>query len=94
MSDKLSPEEVEAQMKKVPEWENEDKAISREVEFDEFMEAIDFVNSVAEIADEANHHPDIDIRFTTVTVRLTTHSSGGLTQSDFEVGGRIDNLLD
>lgn len=94
MSDKLSAEEIENWIKKVPEWENEDKSISREVEFDEFMEAIDFVNSVAEISDEANHHPDIDIRFTTVTLRLTTHSAGGLTSNDFEVGSRIDNLLD
>ncbi|MCL4164741.1 UNVERIFIED_CONTAM: hypothetical protein GTU68_065150 [Idotea baltica] len=81
-------------MKKVPEWEVEEKALIRVVEFDEFNEGIDFVDGVAEIAEEAQHHPDIDIRWTVITLRLTTHEQGGITSADFELASRIDNLLD
>lgn len=94
MSDLLAPDELAPFMKKVPEWEVEGAAITRTIEFDDFMEGIDFVNGVAEIAEEIQHHPEIDIRWCTVTLRLTTHDQGGLTQSDFELAQRIDNLLD
>ncbi len=94
MSEVLSEEEVESQLRKTPEWEVEGKEIIRVLEFDEFMDGIDFVDGVAEIAEEANHHPDIDIRWCTVTLRLTTHDQGGLTPSDFELAKRIDTLID
>lgn len=94
MADLIDPSNLDNFAKKVPEWEIDGDNISRTFEFDEFMEAIDFVNSVAEIAEEAQHHPDIDIRFNTVTLVLTTHDLGGLTKSDFEVAARIDNLVD
>lgn len=82
-------------MKKVPEWELEDdERITRTFEFDEFREGIEFVNDVAEIAEEADHHPDIDIRWTRVSLTLTTHDAGGLTEQDFEVAQRIDTLVD
>ncbi len=94
MSELVSEEELESLLKKLPEWDHEVKTIIRVVEFDEFMEGIDFVDAVAEIAEEAGHHPDIDIRWCTITVRLTTHEVGGLTDSDFEVARKIDTLLD
>ena len=94
MSDLVDPEEIESLMKKIPEWDLEEKEIVRVVEFDEFMEGIDFVDAVAEIAEESGHHPDIDIRWCTITLRLTTHDVGGLTESDFEVAKKIDTLLD
>ncbi|MCB1235282.1 MAG: 4a-hydroxytetrahydrobiopterin dehydratase [Verrucomicrobiae bacterium] len=94
MSDLIEPDEIKALMKKVPEWELEGNAIVRTLEFDDFMEGIDFVNGVAEIAEESSHHPDIDIRWCTITLRLTTHDQGGLTDSDFDLAKRIDNLLD
>lgn len=94
MADLIDPSNLDNFAKKVPEWEIDGDNISRTFEFDEFMEAIDFVNSVAEIAEEAQHHPDIDIRFNTVTLVLTTHDLGGLTKSDFDVAARIDNLVD
>jgi len=56
-------------------------------EFDDFTDAIDFVNSVAEVAEEEEHHPDIDIRFNKVRLVLSTHSKGGLTDLDFALGG-------
>jgi len=81
-------------MKKVPEWELEEKAISRQFEFDDFTAAIDFVNAVAEIAEELDHHPDIDVRWNKVKLTLATHSKGGLTPFDFETAERIDTLED
>jgi len=94
MAELIPDDEIEAFVKKVPEWDVEDKSIVRVVEFDEFIEGIDFVNGVAEIAEEANHHPDIDIRWCQVTLRLSTHDVGGLTESDFDLAAKIDNLID
>lgn len=94
MSDLIHEDEIDTWMKKVPEWEVEGEALCRAVEFDEFNEGIDFVDGVAEIAEEAQHHPDIDIRWTTITLRLKTHEVGGITAADFELASRIDNLID
>lgn len=94
MSDLISDDDLSAALKKLPEWELEDAAISRTVEFEEFMEAIDFVNLVAEVAEDAHHHPDIDIRESRVTISLTTHDVGGVTELDLEMANRIDNLAD
>lgn len=94
MSDLVDKEEIEVLLKKLPEWEHEEKKIFRVVEFDEFMDGIDFVDGVAEIADEAGHHPDIDIRYGSVTIYLTTHEAGGLTELDFELAKKIDTLTD
>ena len=55
---------------------------------------MDFVNSVAEIAEEDDHHPDIDIRYNKVRIALSTHSEGGLTDLDFEVAEKIDTLVE
>ncbi len=94
MSDLLEKTELEAALKKCPEWEIDGKSITRTIEFEEFMEGIDFVNDLAEIADEAQHHPDINIRYTKVTLKLTTHDSGGVTEADIELAQRVDNLVD
>ena len=92
MADVLSTEEVRKQMKKVPEWELEGKAITKTIEFETFSDAIDYINGVAEIAEDHDHHPDIDIRYTKVLLSLTTHSAGGLTPADFEAAAAIDAL--
>ena len=92
MADVLSTEDVRKQMKKVPEWELEGKAITKTIEFETFSDAIDYVNGVAEIAEDHDHHPDIDIRYTKVLLSLTTHSAGGLTPADFEAAAAIDSL--
>ena len=94
MSELVEVEEIEVLLKKLPEWDHEKKAIVRVFEFDEYMEAIDFVNGVAEISEEFGHHPDIDIRWCTITVSATTHDAGGLTEADFEVAKKIDTLQD
>ena len=94
MTDTLMPEIIQERIKKIPEWELNVDSISRSFEFDEYLSAIDFVNSVAEIAEEAEHHPERLINYTSGALVLTTHSKRGLTESDFEVAIRIDSLED
>ena len=60
--------------------------------FERFVDAIEFVNIVAEIAESAGHHPDIDVRYTSVKLVLVTHDAGGLTGKDFDVAKRIDGV--
>jgi 4a-hydroxytetrahydrobiopterin dehydratase len=94
MSELLEDDDLTAALKKCPEWDYEKKAITRTVEFEEFMDAIDFVNDLAEIAEEAQHHPDIIIKHTKVSLKLTTHDAGGVTELDIELAQRVDNLVD
>lgn len=92
MADLIKAADLKERLKKIPEWELEKKHIERSFEFDDFSEAIDFVNSVAEVAEEEEHHPDIDIRYNKVRLLLSTHSKGGLTDLDFALAERIDTL--
>jgi 4a-hydroxytetrahydrobiopterin dehydratase len=94
MPELLDQDDIDAALKKFPDWEQEKDALVRVVEFEEFMEGVDFVNDLAEIADEAQHHPDILIQYHKVTLTLTTHDAGGITEADLELAQRIDNLLD
>lgn len=94
MPELLEPEDLQAALKKHPEWELEGAMLTRVIEFEEFMEGIDFVNDLAEIADELQHHPDILVQFTRVTLTLTTHEAGGITEADLDLAARIDNLVD
>jgi 4a-hydroxytetrahydrobiopterin dehydratase len=92
MADLMKAPELKERMKRIPEWELEKKHIERTFEFDDFADAIDFVNAVAEVAEEEEHHPDIDIRYNKVRLLLSTHSKGGLTELDFSLAERIDTL--
>jgi len=74
-------------------WTREGDELVKVVKAKDFAGAMSFVNAVAERAEAANHHPDIDIRWNTVTLRLTTHSAGGLTRLDLNLAGEIDGLL-
>lgn len=94
MSELIDDEDIDAWMKRVPEWDADDGSITRTAEYDDFMEAIDFVNGVAEIAEEAQHYPEINVSGSTVTLRLLTDEQRGVTTLDFELAARIDNLLD
>ncbi|MGA8297689.1 MAG: 4a-hydroxytetrahydrobiopterin dehydratase [Acidimicrobiales bacterium] len=73
-------------------WRRDDKEIVRTVQRGDFAEALAFVNAVGGIAEEANHHPDIDIRWNTVTLRLSTHSEGGITEADLALAQEIDEV--
>ncbi len=74
-------------------WQEEGGALRRDFRFSDFAEALVFVNRVGALAEEANHHPDIDIRWNVVTLRLSTHSEGNaVTDRDHSLAARIDEL--
>jgi 4a-hydroxytetrahydrobiopterin dehydratase len=89
----LNPDQVKSTLPSVKEWRKNAAMISRTFQFKDFVAAMDFVNKVAKVAEEDNHHPDIDIRWNKVTLHLTTHSAGGLTENDFNLARKIDRLL-
>jgi len=88
----LTDAEVESRLKDLKGWKHEGKFIVRTFEFDHFMDAIAFVNEVAEAAEREEHHPDINIRYTTVRLSIQTHSEGGVTEWDVGLAKAIDNL--
>ena len=83
---------VAAKMKSIPRWKLEEGELVRRLEFDNFVEAMHFVNRVAELAEGAGHHPDIDIRYNKVRLALVSHDAGGLTERDFDLASAIDSL--
>lgn len=89
----LNASQIRAALATVPEWKKRGKAITRTFQFKDFAAAIKFVNAVARRAEKAWHHPDIDIRWNKVTLTLSTHSEGGLTEKDFELARQIDRLV-
>jgi len=86
----LTLQEIGDLLGEVPQWQLVEGHIERTFVFERFVDAIEFVNIVAEIAEGAGHHPDVDIRYTSVKLVLVTHDAGGLTLKDFEVAKRID----
>jgi len=89
----LSDEAVEAGLARLPGWELRDGRIRKQYQFRTFLRAVTFVNSVAYLAESAGHHPDITINYNRVTLRLVTHSEGGLTDLDFALAREIDAKL-
>ena len=89
---KLSAAEIKTALATVPDWKKKGAAIARTYQFKDFPAAIKFVNAVAELAEQAWHHPDIDIRWNKVTLALTTHDAGGLTEKDFDLARKFDAL--
>ncbi|MEW6304066.1 MAG: 4a-hydroxytetrahydrobiopterin dehydratase [Verrucomicrobiota bacterium] len=87
---KLTAAEIKAAFKSVPAWKKKGATIQRTYAFKDFVVAMRFVNAVAKIAEKQWHHPDIDIRWNKVTLTLTTHDQGGLTQKDFTVAAKCD----
>jgi 4a-hydroxytetrahydrobiopterin dehydratase len=86
----LTEPEIAARLAQVPSWSREGQEITRTVKLANFAEAMKFVNTVAEIAERRNHHPDITIRWNRVTLVLSTHSAGGLTEKDFAAAAEFD----
>ncbi len=87
--DTLSDSEIAGRLGRLPGWERHGEAIRRTFSFSDFVEAMAFVNRVAELAEGMDHHPDIDIRYSKVTLSLSTHDAGGLTDRDFALAGKI-----
>ena len=90
--DKLDPQQIQQQMGDFPEWTLNGDTLQRTFGFEDFVGAMEFVNRVAELAEELQHHPDIMIRYNKVTLTLTTHDAGGLTSRDFELARSTDEL--
>lgn len=88
----LTQEQIDNHLKSVDGWQQSDKEISKVFELKDFVRSMGFVNSVALLAEKADHHPDIDIRWNKVKLVLSTHSEGGLTEKDFKLAGEIDEL--
>jgi 4a-hydroxytetrahydrobiopterin dehydratase len=87
---KLSESEIARLLSTVAGWERSGQLLRRTYTFETFPKAIAFVNRVAEIAEFLDHHTDITISYTKVTLRVTTHDAGGLTENDFTLAARID----
>ncbi len=91
---KLSEDEIAGHLTKLPRWTRTGETISKTYQFQDFSHALGFVNQVGEAAESVQHHPDIDVRYNKVTLTLTTHDSGGLTQNDIDLAAACDDYAD
>jgi 4a-hydroxytetrahydrobiopterin dehydratase len=91
---KLTDLEITRDLRDLPDWERQSSGIARTFDRRTFQGAIAFVNTVAEIAERSNHHPDIDIRYSKVRIFLTTHDAGGLTAKDIALARQITAAAD
>lgn len=92
MSTVLKDEDVRRALEALPGWNLSGATIERSYQFENFAEAMVFVNRVAELAEEADHHPDIAINYNRVKLSLTSHDSGGITRRDIKMATAINNL--
>jgi 4a-hydroxytetrahydrobiopterin dehydratase len=91
----LNDDEIAAALEAVEGWRREESTIVRDLEFKDFAAAMAFVNEVAALAEERNHHPDIGVHgWNKVRLMVTNHSEGGLTRADFDLAAAIDGLLE
>ena len=90
---KLGDAEIATALQRLDGWVLEGKTIRKLYTFKTFADGIRFVNRIAPLADAMDHHPDIDIRYTTIVVALSTHSAGGLTARDLDLAGKIDKAV-
>jgi 4a-hydroxytetrahydrobiopterin dehydratase len=88
----LSEHDVRNALLKIPGWRANRKAIERSFEFPDFKTAMKFVNRIADAAEEAGHHPDIEISYNKVKLSLISHDSGGVTERDVKMAGRINEI--
>jgi 4a-hydroxytetrahydrobiopterin dehydratase len=93
MSTLLDDDEITAALRDLDGWERDGASIVRTAELADFPTAIDAVRRIADIAEERDHHPDIDIRWRTLTLRCATHSAGGITGKDVELATEINRVL-
>lgn len=88
----LSDAEIQKKLGGLPGWQLKGKAIEKRYELSSFPPAIQFVQKVAELAEAEQHHPDIVINYNAVTLNLSTHSQGGVTEKDMDLAGKIEKL--
>jgi len=89
---RLDDDQIAARLGELPGWERQGDEIVKTFELPSFPEAIAFVTRIADRAEAADHHPDLDIRYRKVRVALSTHSDGGITQKDFDLAGDIEAI--
>ena len=89
---RLDEQQIEGKLGGLEGWQRAGDAISKRFELDDFKGSVDFVNRLTPEAEDMNHHPDLEISWNKVTVTITTHSEGDLTDNDFVLAGRIDSV--
>jgi 4a-hydroxytetrahydrobiopterin dehydratase len=89
----LSPDEIKSRLASIPGWSLEKDELVRQFQFPDFLGSIAFVNGVAQLAEAAGHHPDIDIRYNKVRLALTTHDAGGISSKDFDLAAKVGALI-
>lgn len=94
MTTKFSEDQIQDAMERVPQWTELNSEIQRTYQFDDFVKAMAFVNRLAETAERRQHHPDILIRYNKITLTLSTHDAGGITDKDFQLASEIDRLAE
>ena len=92
MADLLSGEEIEERLSSLDGWEREGDAITKTFDRGDFVGSVEFVRRMVGPAEEMNHHPDLSVSWSEVTVSITNHAAGGLTEADFELAAKIDQL--
>jgi 4a-hydroxytetrahydrobiopterin dehydratase len=91
--ERLSDIAIQRELGRLPGWSRRGEVITKTYQFPAFLAGIAFVNRVAQAAEAADHHPDLDIRYTRVVCTLSTHSAGGITQLDLDLAGEIEKLV-
>lgn len=94
MPPRLSDLEIQRALGSLPGWSRRGDVLTKTFTFKRFSDGIDFVQRVARAADRANHHPDIDIRYTKIVCALSTHDAGGITENDLSLAGTIESLAE
>jgi 4a-hydroxytetrahydrobiopterin dehydratase len=89
---RLSDDEVADRLGELEGWERRGDAIVKSYKCNDFVGSVKLVDALTPVAEEMSHHPDVEISWDTVTVSVTTHSEGGLTENDFELASKIDSL--
>lgn len=91
--EKLTQQTIDQKLEQTDDWTETSDAIQRTFQFDDFKQSMDFVKKVADHAEEVQHHPDILIRYNKVTLTLSTHDAGGITDKDFEFAKFADSKV-
>jgi len=89
----LKKARVDGLLKEIPEWELKEGRLYKQYKFKNFVEAMRFINSIAKIAEQEGHHPDFHVHYSRVEIELWTHAINGLSENDFIVAAKIDELL-
>lgn len=88
----LDDDAISAALEELEGWAREGEKITKQFECGDFVGSVKFIDAIVEPAEGMNHHPDLEISWSTVTVSITNHAAGGLTEADFELAAKIDAL--